>query len=54
MATSASVGPLTSDQLQAYHRDGYLLVPDLYSGDEMLEWKAQIKDLLLAENFSAN
>jgi len=47
------VRPLTSDQLAAYRRDGYLLVPDLYSGDEMLEWKAHIKDLLLKENFSA-
>jgi ectoine hydroxylase-related dioxygenase (phytanoyl-CoA dioxygenase family) len=47
------VGPLTSDQLQAYHRDGYLLVPDLYSSEEMLEWKSHIKDLLLAEKFSA-
>jgi phytanoyl-CoA hydroxylase len=53
VTTSTSVGPLTSDQLQAYHRDGYLLVPGMYSGKEMIEWKEQIKDLLLKENFSA-
>jgi ectoine hydroxylase-related dioxygenase (phytanoyl-CoA dioxygenase family) len=47
------VGPLTSDQLASDRRDGYLLVPDLYSSDQMLEWKAQIKELLLKENFSA-
>ena len=53
MTTTASATRLTSDQLQAYHRDGYVLVPDLYSNAEMLDWKQHIKDLLLQEKFSA-
>lgn len=52
-ATTDSGRSLTSDQLAAYRRDGYVLVPDLYSAAEMLEWKSQIKQLLLAEKFSA-
>jgi hypothetical protein len=37
---------------QAYDRDGYVIVPGLYSGGQMLEWKQALQAALQAERFS--
>ena len=34
--------PLSDEQVQAYHRDGFLLVEHLYSPEEMDRWKARV------------
>ena len=42
---SASHG-VSDEQIQRYHRDGYLVVPDLFAPELMLEWKRRVKDML--------
>jgi hypothetical protein len=39
-------GPLTDAQLQAYQRDGFLLVEHLFSPQEMQKWKDRVVQLL--------
>ncbi len=39
-------GPLTNEQVQAYQRDGFLLVEYLFSPQEMQKWKDRVVQLL--------
>ena len=43
---TTSPRPLSDAQVQAYQRDGFLLVEHLFSSDEMLKWKARVVQLL--------
>ncbi len=44
--TLAPARVLTPDEVAAYHRDGFLIVRGLYSGQQMLDWKAVMKTCL--------
>lgn len=37
---------LTPEQLQAWHRDGYIAVQGLYDGATMLQWKQILRDVM--------
>ena len=37
---------LTEDQIAAYHRDGFLVVPDFVSGEECRRLKARAEQIL--------
>lgn len=41
--------PLTDEQVEAYHRDGYLIVPGLYDAKRVRQWKASMQEALMAE-----
>lgn len=47
--TAAPVRVLNQAEVLQYHRDGFLIVRGLYSGDQMLQWKAILKDLIAKE-----
>ena len=51
MASTVQTEPrrLTADQVAQYHRDGYLIVQGLYTGEQMLAWKQLLQDVLQAE-----
>ncbi len=44
--THAALPVLSSDQLAAYDRDGFLILPGFYSPEKMLEWKRIAKELV--------
>src|SRR5687768_10776036 len=44
--------PLSDEQVQAYHRDGFLLVEHLYSPEEMDRWKARVVQLLKESTYA--
>ena len=48
----ATQGPLSDEQVQAYHRDGFLAVEQLYSSDEMLKWKERVVQLLKESTYA--
>jgi len=41
--------PLSSQQVEAYRRDGYVVVPDLYPAETMLAWKRRLAELVAPE-----
>ncbi len=51
-AQSKSAPPLSAEQVETYHRDGFLVVPKLYEPETMLEWKRRVLALLEAEKFA--
>jgi len=44
--SQGQAGLLSEAQVQAYQRDGFLLVEHLFSADEMLKWKQRVVELL--------
>lgn len=48
--SSAVKTVLTEDQVAQYHRDGYLVVPNLYDEQAALTWKEVLKARLTEEN----
>jgi phytanoyl-CoA hydroxylase len=50
---TAAVRVLSADEVAAYHRDGFLIVRGLYDGEEMLDWKRVIQDVLEQERKQA-
>lgn len=45
---------LTTAEVAQYHRDGYVIVPDLISPDEASAWKEKLKERLTAEGLLGN
>jgi len=45
---------LTDEEVAQYHRDGYVIVPDLISPDEASAWKEKLKERLATEGLLGN
>ena len=43
---------LSPEQVDAYRRNGYIVVPDLYPPETMLAWKARLAELMAGEQAS--
>jgi phytanoyl-CoA hydroxylase len=52
---TSTVSPrsITPEQVAQFHRDGFLVVPSLYSGEQMLGWKATLQAVLEEEKKQA-
>jgi ectoine hydroxylase-related dioxygenase (phytanoyl-CoA dioxygenase family) len=46
---TASLQLLSAEQVAQYHRDGYVVVPDLVDPAEAMQWKAKLKARLVDE-----
>jgi phytanoyl-CoA hydroxylase len=52
--TTPTIKSLSEEQVAQYERDGYVLVPDLFTPEEAIEWKQQLIQRLTDEGLLGN